>query len=325
MKQDLYIRADGSAFLGLGHLVRSLSLAQYLNNQYRVFFVCLQVPGSFKRKIIENGIDVIEIENEADFFALVNSGSIVVLDGYKFMGEYQKVLKQVGCKVVCIDDIHEGEYFADLIINQAPGISSEMYDAQSYTNFALGPDYSLLRPPFIQAAKKRRDFDELTSVLICFGGSDVKNLTKQTFEIVKNFNQFKKIIIITGSAYEHTLEFGSSSDSKIEHYSDLSAEKMTALMSQTELAIVPASGILFEALAMGCQIISGYYNNNQIQIYKGFKELGAFTDAKTFQPYEIVSALNEIKPGRTEKIIDGKSPQRFVKLFNELSQKNLKR
>ncbi len=321
MKPDLFIRADGSAYLGLGHLVRSSSLAYYLNNFSRITFVCRLITENFKKELQKDGIKVIEIDSDSDFLEMVNQDSFVVLDGYQFTDDYQKKIKQKGCKLVCIDDIHEGEYHCDMIINQAPGVSEELYDAQPYTTFALGPDYALLRPPFINRAGKTRSIDELKSVLICFGGSDYKNLTNRSTRIIQDFKQFEKIIIITGSAYEHEFEGDGTSDSRIEHYRDVSAGQMANFMSQSDVAIVPASGILFEALAVGCHVISGYYNKNQLQIYNGFKELGAFSDAGTFQPDDLIKALNTVKPGKTKTIIDGKSPERLAGLFKKLSQK----
>lgn len=315
------MRADGSNFLGLGHLIRSLSLAQYLKEHYRVSFVFRQIPDSIKKKLNSSGFGLIEIKDEEEALSLPHAESIVVLDGYQFSSEYQKRWKQKKCKVISIDDTQEGIFYSDLIINQAPGIQIEQYNAQWYTQFALGPDYTLLRLPFIKAARNIRRVENISTVLICFGGSDYNNLTKKCAQIAKEFNQFKRIIIITGSAYNHSLEHSVFTDSRIEHYSDVSAKKMAALMKLSDLAIVPASGILFEALAVGCRVISGYYNENQLQIYHGFKNLEAFTDAKTFRDDEIVNALSTIKPGKTEHIIDGESPNRFVELFKKLSNK----
>jgi spore coat polysaccharide biosynthesis predicted glycosyltransferase SpsG len=320
MKRNLYIRADGSNFLGLGHLVRSFSVAQYLRDLFEVTFVCREIPSSFKKQLAENKFHLTQIDDEDSAFQQVPSNSLVLLDGYKFTGEYQMRWKEKECTVISIDDNHIGTFYSDLIINQAPGVTSDLYDAQHYTKFALGPEYSLLRLPFLEAASNKRTIDNIASVVICFGGSDFNNLTKVCAEIVKNFKQFKKITIITGSAYNHELGINIESDERLEHYSDVSAKTMATLMSRSDLAIVPASGILFEAIAVGCRVISGYYNDNQLQIYHGFKKLGAFTDAKKFQKKDINNALKSVSAGEVKEIIDGKSPQRFEKLFVELSK-----
>ena len=42
---------------------------------------------------------------------------IVVLDGYHFDTNYQTKIKQKGCKLVCIDDLHDKHFVADIIIH----------------------------------------------------------------------------------------------------------------------------------------------------------------------------------------------------------------
>ncbi|MDX1641315.1 MAG: UDP-2,4-diacetamido-2,4,6-trideoxy-beta-L-altropyranose hydrolase [Balneolaceae bacterium] len=325
MKSDLFIRADGSSEMGLGHLVRCTSLSIILKDQFRITFVCKKIPQQIEAELKQRGLSIVKIDQEEEFFDRLTSEDTVVLDGYFFDTAYQKKIKELGSSLVFIDDLHDREFYADLIINHAPGISKEDYSAQPYTRYALGLDYVLLRPPFLEAARsaKEKNRNLLNTILICFGGSDIKNLTIRAAKVALDFNQFKKIIIITGSAYKYQNELLQviQHEEKIVHYHALSGKKMATVFQESDVAIVPSSGILFEALATGNITISGTYIDNQQKMYSGFKELNAIVDAGEFSAQEIRNAMQQIEPNKKPKsYIDGKSPERIRSLFKSLKK-----
>ncbi len=260
----VHIRVDGSPEIGLGHLVRCIALSYMLKNEFDITFICREIPAKIKSELDENKFALLEIEDSV-FFDLIKPKDIVVLDGYHFDTNYQKKIKAKGAKLVCIDDLHDKVFFADLIINHAPNIKASDYRAQPYTKYALGIEYALLRPAFLEQAKKERKIEKIETVLICFGGADFKNLTESTLNIVLKFEEFKKIIVITGSAYNYLggLNELIQKDKRVVHYHSIGEQQMLTIMQGTDLAIVPASGILFEALAAGCRVIFGYYVKNQ--------------------------------------------------------------
>ena len=69
---------------------------------------------------------------------------------------------------------------------------------------------------------------------------------------------------------------------------------MLKTMLEADLAILPASGILLEALAAGCRVISGRYAENQKLVYENYKNAGLFFDAGNFEPEEIREAINHV-------------------------------
>jgi len=318
---DIFIRADGSREIGLGHLVRSLSLAHMLKDDFNIRFISKEIPESIRSEISNSGFQSEIIESEALFFEdKIHKDAVVVLDGYHFDEAYQNQIKKAGCKLACIDDIYERKFSADLIINHAPGVVKENYDARPETIFALGPDYALLRPAFLEVAENKLTKLQKDTLFICFGGADVQNKTKVALETALNFGKFKNIIIITGSAYSYLKELMPlvESHTNIEHHHSVVEKDMVRLMTEVETAIVPASGILFEALAAGNKVISGTYTNNQKQVYNGFKKLGAIIDAGHFEPEQIHLALLQVQDLKTKQLIDGKSPERIRNLFKKL-------
>lgn len=264
LKPKVYIRTDGSPEIGLGHLTRCIALAYMLKKDFAITFVCKEIPEKISRELDESQFALLKIDDSV-FFDLLKPKDIVILDGYHFNTNYQKIIKAKGGKLVCIDDLHDKEFVADLIINHAPGMKPGDYQAKPYTQFALGFKYSLLRPAFLEQAKKKRKIETTETVMICFGGADYKNLTESTLKVVLEFDELKKIIVITGSAYNYLDRLSQliQTDKRVVHFHSVGEDQMVAIMQNTDLAIVPASGILFEALAVGCRVIFGYYVENQ--------------------------------------------------------------
>lgn len=323
-KSKVVFRVDGSAQIGLGHLVRCIALAQMLCDIFEITFISRDIPLQIVKNLKDNNFTLYQIDDELSFFSEIQQGDILVLDGYDFDIEYQKKIKSKDCKLVCIDDLHDQEFVADLIINHAPGLSVSNYRAQAYTQFALGPEYALLRPAFLNQSKiQTKTLEKNDTVLICFGGLDHKNISLISLQVVLGFERFKKIILITGASYQFfdTIETIIKNDKRIVYYHAIDEDKMVELMRSADIVIVPASGILLESLAVGPIIISGMYTDNQKLIFERYKNSGAFISAESFSYDDLYKAVNDalLKKNNHTLFFDGLSGKRILKKFFALT------
>jgi UDP-2,4-diacetamido-2,4,6-trideoxy-beta-L-altropyranose hydrolase len=320
LKDKVYIRVDASPKIGLGHLVRCLALADMLKNKFNICFVCLSIPeevistfpASFALKVIEN---------ESDFFSMINKDDIVVIDAYHFKSDYQLTIKAKARSLVVIDDLHDKEIFADLIINHLPGVTINDYIVNNNnTTFALGANYALLRPEFLMQAKKDREILKVENVFICFGGADPKNLTQVILSIVVKYKQFKRIFVVTGASYNYQKSITGIKDLRVEYYHNINASKMAQLMFDAELAIVPASGILFECLALKNIVITGKYIGNQALFLREFSKFNNVFNCENFNIKKLkdnIDAVFQLNYHQSS-IIDGKSNERLLEIFCNL-------
>lgn len=323
--KSLFIRVDANPEIGLGHLVRTLSLAEMLKDLFRIEFVLSESSLAFRGMIKERGMES-RLESSTDsFLDCIKDADIVLFDGYHFSEDlFEKTAKR-GAKVVCIDDLLNKTLEVDMVINHAPGIRPSDYRASSNTVFLLGPEFALLRPEFLNHTMKVRK-GHFNRVLVCFGGSDFKNLTAQVIGDVSNY--FSNIDVVIGAAYPYErqlLELCAKNSLKVTLHNSLTALEMRQLFEEVDVAIVPSSGILFEAIAMGIPTISGYYVDNQMGIYEGFKNLNVIIDAKDFNSDQLKLALQEAQQidlsqlsHRCLEVIDGWSPKRIRKEFLSL-------
>src|SRR5690606_27878074 len=106
--------------------------------------------------------------------------------------------------------------------------------------------------------------NHIDTVFVCFGGADPFNLTMQTLEVLLDSNSFKRIIIVVGDLFdqlEKLIELARTGT--VEILQGLNAKEMKDLMEASDLAVLPSSGVLFEALSVGLPSITGYYVANQ--------------------------------------------------------------
>lgn len=322
-KRKIYFRADAGADIGYGHFIRSLALADMLNKDFICKFFT-QTPSSYQIREAKNVCPLVHLpsdERKLDaFIEYLEGDEIVVLDNYFFSSSYQKRIKDKGCKLVYIDDMHDKHFYADLIINQGLGYSASDYSCEAYTRFAFGLKYLLLRKPFIEASKKVKTYNRVDGlrVLIAFGGSDFLDLTSKVLETIVPNESIKYVHVVVGDSYRYDKKNYSS---KVKLLKNLSASELVLLFQSVDCAILPASTMLNEALACGTRIIGGYYVDNQEHDYYMFLQKGFisgvddYTDAGSMD--RILFHLNDTAK-KMESIITNDIPMRFINLFKTL-------
>ena len=274
-RETIIFRADGSALIGMGHFSRTLALANMLKTDFRCVFAT-QSPTDRQIREIEKICDDLYTLPEDDshyeiFLKSLNGDEIVVLDNYYYSPDYQLKIKSRGCKVVCIDDIHDKHYFADIVINHAP-LSADKFSTEIHTRLLLGFEYALLHPLFLNN-KERNKGNDFQSILICFGGTDENNFSQKVLEEIKDDKSIKQITIIVGEKHVHSKIFDTyidqiKTDINISILRNLSAAEMVNAGRMADVAIVPCSTIMLEMLSLEVPIISGYHTENQYELAK---------------------------------------------------------
>lgn len=265
--RKIYFRADASATIGYGHFIRTLALADMLKDDFDcTFFTCH--PTSYQVEEMEKVCPFIPLQEEthsADFLSHLQGDEIVVLDNYFFTTDYQRAIKQKGCRLVCIDDMHDKHYVADVVINHGQ-TNSALFDVESYTKLCLGFDWALLRKPFLEAAKRKSiSLDRIEKVAVCFGGSDIHDITGYFVNQVLRLCTVNSITAVVGDAY--TPHSSCVQDSRLAYSSRLTAQEMADLFCDSDLVICSASSVCIEALACGAKVAAGWYVDNQREFY----------------------------------------------------------
>ncbi|MCF6349951.1 MAG: UDP-2,4-diacetamido-2,4,6-trideoxy-beta-L-altropyranose hydrolase [Flavobacteriaceae bacterium] len=301
MKKKLLFRADGNSDIGLGHLYRLFALVEMYKDTYDFIFVTKKstalgiIPKNYATQLIPNEINS---KDEPKWLShnFNSKEYIIIADGYQFVSNYQKIIKELGYQLMYIDDLTTEFMYADIVVNHSPNTKESDYQSEDYTKFALGTDYAILRPLFLKVASQSRKIDKINTVFVCFGGSDMYNLSLLATEALLEIDNFKQIFVVLGVAYKHKKIFElKKKHSKITIIQNASEEKMLHTMQQCNFAIAPASTILYELSCVKMPILSGYYVDNQKNIYKQLFMLQTIYNGGNFKNYTKVNFKEKLK------------------------------
>jgi UDP-2,4-diacetamido-2,4,6-trideoxy-beta-L-altropyranose hydrolase len=298
-KNKIYFRADGSTDIGMGHIIRSLALADMLKDEFDCIFVTRFVNDYIIKEIQKSCSSYLKLSEKKnkhfeEFITHLKEEDTVVLDNYFFTTEYQKQIKAIGCKLVCVDDMHDKHYVADVVINHAIGLREEQFSIESYTKLCLGWNYALLRKPFLNVIPRKRI--EQKRCLVCIGGADKQNITTNIVRLLEEVESVEVIDVILGAAFLFKKELEkviSNSIKKVNVFSSLSAIDMVERMQIADFGILPASSISLEAAAVGMPFLVGYYVDNQEEYYYNLTRIiknigiGNLSETHKFNKYSI--------------------------------------
>lgn len=298
--KKIVFRADGNSETGLGHLYRIFALIEIYKPYYDCVLVTKEnselsaIPKKYQTKLISTNI---ALHDEPAYMNTAYPADtwIIMADGYQFDAIYQKALKDYHYKLIYVDDQVKEKMYADIVINHALSISQTDYTAEPYTRFALGTSYAILRPLFLEAAKQAREIKQISTAFVCFGGADPSDLTLKATQALINNSAIKKINVVIGAAYKHQhIKELTNRHSHLKVFQNVSESDLIQLMGQSDFAIAPASTILYELCCVKMPILSGYYVENQKNIYKGCLENTCIIEGGDFEKYDVVDFEEKI-------------------------------
>ena len=160
----ILIRADGNSSIGVGHVMRCLSIADALKRKDKeVAFVT--ADDSMKSIIADRGFSCVVLNsdyknletdfNNEQFIKLTNKSDFILVDSYFVNEEYFANLHKdtLNKKIVYMDDLCEKAYPVDVVINYNVYANRDkyvaLYESKNYnTDFILGPQFTPLRREF---------------------------------------------------------------------------------------------------------------------------------------------------------------------------------
>jgi UDP-2,4-diacetamido-2,4,6-trideoxy-beta-L-altropyranose hydrolase len=320
---DIAIRADGTAKTGTGHIHRTMALAGYLKQNFKITFYLHNSDKLVEELLTKNNYSFTRINAESELLSAIDKNTIVVLDGYNFDKAYQEELRTNGNKVVMIDDLRNGIQVADIVLNHGYTGKASDYGISEGTRLYSGPKYALLKNEFFNF-KSESPKRSNKNVLVCIGGTDPKNYSEKIInELLKETD--KSISLITypiNPNFEKLKALAPENNVRLSLYHSLSTVEMIDLISKNDIAILQPSNIAFECACIGIYMCLIQTEENQKYIKETLLnndcavELNSDQLLKTIHSISIDDINSQIENQRN--IFDGRSPARLLSVFNSL-------
>jgi UDP-2,4-diacetamido-2,4,6-trideoxy-beta-L-altropyranose hydrolase len=263
---NLIIRVNASTKIGTGHLMRCLALArarQELGGE--VIFILNTEALTLEERLQSQSMKVVYLSvssgSAEDAKETANLGhqftaDWVVIDSYDFGGEYQKIIKNEGLRLLTIDDYgHAKHYYADIVLNQNISADEGLYvNRESYTQLLLGTKYTLLRREFWQWCGWKREISTVArKVLVTLGGSDPDNVTLKVIQALQlvEVDDLEVVVVVGGTNPHHEQLKSVCLDSKFPIQLKRNVTNMPELMAWADVAIAAGGSTNWELAFMG--------------------------------------------------------------------------
>ena len=292
---NVIFRVDSSAQMGVGHLMRCLTLADELQKKnHKITFICRELQGSIvnliKHKLIrllgnddfqsnDLYLDLLGATQEQDAEQVIRvipeNTNLLIVDNYALDEFWHKKLRQYTDKIMVIDDLADKQFDCDILLNQNLGSQVKDYRGKVLNDceLLLGCDYTLLRPEFkelrTQALEKRKYTKKIENILVSMGGSDVNNIT---YDVLKQLNSKLNVVVVLGALSPHNEMIKDYAiDKNIEVI--VNANNMAELMLNADLAIGASGSTNWERLCLGLPSLIFTVAKNQIKFSKNLDKL----------------------------------------------------
>jgi len=318
------IITEGGKDIGFGHITRCTSIYQAFEER------------EVEPELIVNGDEPVHdfvkdknckifawLSNRESLFAALRDADIVFVDSYLADYDlYENISKMVKTTVYFDDDIRMN-YPKGFVVNGAILAEQMFYPERKGVTYLLGARYAPLRREFWHVPEKPIR-DVLETVMITFGGADIRNLTPRVLKLlVDTYPRLVKKVII-GKSFRNTTEIEALKDYNTElvYYPD--AAEMKKFMLESDIAISTGGQTLYELARVGLPTIAVSTVDSRLNSIYNWKEMGFIEYAGEWKDRLLTEAIKQkmklLKNKSTRdykrrvgnKLIDGKGSTRIV-------------
>ncbi len=197
------VRVDASVHIGIGHVMRCLTLADMLSQSLscNIIFICADYLPAEVANIIRlrsytlHLIPQITNYNEEWNYDAEQTLQYIcslpvdwlIVDHYQLDERWEKKLKSHVNYILVIDDLANRLHDCDVLLDQnlhAQMTTRYMNKVPSHCRTFLGPAYILLRSEFREYREQRKLIERCDEILINFGGSDPTHETEKLLRLL---------------------------------------------------------------------------------------------------------------------------------------------
>jgi len=311
---SLFIRADGSRGIGLGHLMRCHALAQEARRRgHAVCFLSRPLDRSGIAKLHALGESVLPLAGPEDpaselratlgAMRLALHGeptgrAILVTDHTHLDAAWIRGARDAGPVVVSLNDLPRIRYASHLVVNGNIGAGKLPYETEPGVRLLLGPDYLFFRDEFLAPGIARTDQPDVAGrMVVALGAGDPGNVTQQVLEALERAAETLDVTLVAGAAYGHlaaleTAAARSRHRVAIEHDPPGPARVFAA----AELAVCAGGSTAYEMAILGVPSVVLILSDTQEDAARALDAEGLALCAGEPDPARILEAVESLRP-----------------------------
>lgn len=260
-RKKILLFTGGSRELGMGHLYRTLALAQEFARHEILIVTESSMPLGkefFDRQVFQHR----EISNRQELVGLATGFDLVVLDVLDTEKDFVLSLKAQGCVVVSFEDLGSGAEVADLVV-------SDIYPSPNAANQLVGVQNAILAPSFETLKRQANVRPEVAHVLVLFGGTDPSSLAQKSLRALEAIGFSGRVSCVRGLGAE---DLSGEFDLDLEVLRNV--KNMGALMASADLALSSAGRTITELMSIGVPTVCLAQNPKELTHTHATRENG---------------------------------------------------
>jgi UDP-2,4-diacetamido-2,4,6-trideoxy-beta-L-altropyranose hydrolase len=305
-------RTDASVSIGIGHVMRCLTLAEALKERgAECRFICREQEGHLLEEIRQRGFDAYGVSLAAELAepasshakqypgesawlgadwatdaaqTKVGAGGTavdwVIVDHYALDARWERAIRSICKRLMVIDDLADRQHDCDVLLDQ----NFYRDQDQRYQGLLpkqcktlLGPAYVLLRPEFENARQGLRARDGIVKrMVVFFGGSDPKSQTRTVLAALKKMNTPDiSVDVVVGhtNSNRHSIQVLCDQLPGVTYHCNVS--NMAELIVNADLGIGAGGSAMWERCYLGLPTITVVFAKNQVRTTEDVAQLGA--------------------------------------------------
>ncbi len=248
----------------------------------------------------------------------------ILLDSYTIDSVDLEHVFRINPRTAVIDDYPRREYSTGVVIDWTVGAESFAFRQKcAQVRYLLGSQYCAVRPEF-QCAARRDARHPVRSVLVTFGGADVRALTGPVVaRLQREFPALEKLVVV-GAALRDA-SFQALKDADTSFHVGVDAREMRGLMARADIAVCGGGQTLYEAASQGLSPVIITLVDNQEDDIREFVRAGFGVHVGGWDQPDLLDAVtNGIRQlwltesrirhaAAGQKCVDGHGAERLVK------------
>ncbi len=331
----IYIRADAHPDVGMGHIMRCLSIADACHLAMDIIFILAEnrvadfvESRGYKTFVLNTAYD--RLEEELNRWP-DDPPQCIIVDSYYVTPAYLTALRERlgdSGKLIYLDDLALFPYPVDILVNyNVYGLYLDytgLYDHRAVPHLLLGPSYAPLREMF-RGLPGREQKKECTDILISTGGADMIHLALKIVKLRPTGFNYHILIGRLNKDRDEIKKLAQSQPNIIIHES---VGDMRALILSMDICVSAAGSTLYEICACGVPLITYILADNQIPGAGTFEKSGLAVNCGDLRTGDMDSAEKiltaverlagqyeyRVEVGkRMQEMIDGYGAERLVR------------
>jgi len=291
MSSSVLILTECGIKIGFGHLTRCLSLAQAFREAGQDVQMWVAADEEVRSKIPET----IQIrpwyDQTSEVDAVVARSSLVLVDSYLVAPERLNAILDCHPRVAVLDDFRRLDYRRGIVIDWTVGAERFAYpNKHPQVRYLLGGRYCVLRQEF-RNNPERSFNDSPKSVLVTFGGTDLRSLTGPVLSMLqRKFPNLEKHVVV-GPGFRDPSGLYARREPLTFFHSNCDAAMMQSLMTGADMAVCGGGQTLYEMASQGLPPVVVNLVENQADDIRGFVEAGFASAAGWWNSPDFIEVL----------------------------------